>query len=89
MFYGSRCLSGSLVEGAYYALVVWEGLIDPPPAPICRRQSLFSVLLNAMRGLQLQTIADGDAQASLRDPINYGPNTSASGSASGQVVAGA
>ena len=74
---------------AYYALLFWEGLIDPPPAPICRRQSLFSVLLNAMRGLQLQTIADGDAQASLRDPINYGPNTSASGSASGQVVAGA
>ncbi len=73
MFYGSRSRSGSLVEGAFYALLFWEGLIDPPPAPIRRRQTLFSVLLNAARGLQLQAIADEGAQASLRDPMHYGP----------------
>ena len=73
MFYGSRSRAGSLVEGAYYALVFWDGLIEPPPAPIRRRQTLFSVLLNAARGLQLQTIADEGAQAQLRDPVHYGP----------------
>jgi len=33
LFYGSRSRGGSLVEGAYYGLLFWEGLIDPPPAP--------------------------------------------------------
>ena len=73
IFYGSRSRNGVLVEGAFYALLFWEGLIDPPPAPIQRRQTLFSVLLQASRGLQLQTIADDAAQAILRDPLAYGP----------------
>ncbi|APD47020.1 MULTISPECIES: RES family NAD+ phosphorylase [unclassified Synechococcus] len=71
MFYGSRCRSGSLVEGAYYALLFWEGLIDPPRAPILRRQTLFSVVIQTRRGLQLQAIADVAIQAALRDPIHY------------------
>jgi hypothetical protein len=73
MFYGSRSRNGCLAEGAFYALLFWEGLIDPPPAPIRRRQTLFSVLLKASRGLQLQAIADEAVQATLRDPIAYGP----------------
>ena len=73
MFYGSRSRLGSLVEGAYYALLFWEGLIDPPPVPIRRRQTLFSVLVETARGLQLQAINDPVAQAVLRDPSNYGP----------------
>ncbi|MFM9086610.1 MAG: RES family NAD+ phosphorylase, partial [Cyanobium sp.] len=73
MFYGSRSRNGCLVEGAFYALLFWEGLIDPPPAPIRRRQTLFSVLLDASRGLQLQAIANEAVQATLRDPIAYGP----------------
>jgi hypothetical protein len=72
MFNGSRSRGGSLVEGAYYALLFWDGLIDPPPAPIRRRQTLFSVLLNAARGLQLQAFADEGTQARLRDPLHYG-----------------
>lgn len=73
MFYGSRSRNGCLVEGAFYALLFWEGLIDPPPAPIRRRQTLFSVLLKASRGLQLQAIADQAVQATLRDPLAHGP----------------
>jgi len=73
IFYGSRSRRGSLVEGAFYALLFWEGLAVPPPAPIRRRQTLFSVLLHTTRGLKLQAIADGAAQAALRDPIAYGP----------------
>ena len=73
MFYGSRSRKGCLVEGAFYALLFWEGLIDPPPAPIRRRQTLFAVLLKSSRGLQLQAIADAAAQAVLRDPTAYGP----------------
>jgi hypothetical protein len=73
IFYGSRSRRGSLVEGAFYALLFWEGLAVPPPAPIRRRQTLFSVLLRTTRGLKLQAIADDAAQAALRDPITYGP----------------
>jgi len=32
------------------------------------------VHLNASRGLRLQTIADATAEASLRDPLAYGPS---------------
>jgi hypothetical protein len=49
-------------------------LIDPPPAPIRRRQTLFSVLLNASLGQQLQAITDQAAQFSLRHPMDYGPS---------------
>ncbi len=73
MFYGSRSRGGSLVEGAYHALLFWEGLIDPPRAPIRRRQTLFSVVMETPRGLRLQSLADGAAQATLRDPVHYGP----------------
>jgi hypothetical protein len=72
MFYGSRTRIGSLVEGAYDALLFWEGFSEPPKAPIRRRQTLFSVLLQTNRGRQLQDLADA-AQAALRDPRHYGP----------------
>lgn len=72
MFYWSRSRNGCLVEGAFDALLLWEGLIDPPPAPISR-QTLFSVLLKASRGLKLQAIADQVVQATLRAFIAYGP----------------
>jgi hypothetical protein len=64
LFYGSRCRGGSLVEGAFYGLLFWEGLSSPPPVPIRRRQTLCSV--------QLQAITDAKAQAVLRDPAAYG-----------------
>ena len=73
MFYGSRSRLGSLVEGAYDALLFWEGFSEPPKAPIRRRQTLFSVLLQTSRGRQLQDLADAGAQAVLRDPRHYGP----------------
>ena len=73
MFYGSRTRIGSLVEGAYDALLFWEGFSEPPKAPIRRRQTLFSVLLQTNRGRQLQDLVDAAAQAALRDPRQYGP----------------
>ena len=60
-------------RGAYYALLFWEGFSEPPKAPIRRRQTLFSVLLQTSRGRQLQDLADAGAQAVLLDPRHYGP----------------
>ncbi|MCT0224750.1 RES family NAD+ phosphorylase [Synechococcus sp. CS-1328] len=74
MFYGSRSRAGSLVEGAYYALLFWEGMQQPPPTSIRRRQTLFSVLIDTSHGLQLQTLADDTAQSTLQDPRQYGPS---------------
>jgi hypothetical protein len=73
MFYGSRSHAGSLVEGTYYALLFWEGMQAPPNSAIRRRQSLFSVLINTSRALQLQALPDDTAQSALRDPRQYGP----------------
>ncbi|MFM9089750.1 MAG: RES family NAD+ phosphorylase [Cyanobium sp.] len=73
LFYGSRSRAGTLVEGAYYGLLFWEGLAQPPAAPIRRRQTLFSVLLGTRRGRRLQLIEDPQAQAALRHPSHYAP----------------
>lgn len=73
LFYGSRSRAGALVEGAYYGLLFWEGMEEPPAKPIRRRQTLFSVLLGTDRGRRLQEIGDPAAQAALRHPSRYGP----------------
>jgi hypothetical protein len=73
LVYGSRSRAGTLVEGAYYGLLFWTGLAQPPPAPIRRRQTLFSVLLATRRGRRLQAIEDPQAQAALRHPSHYAP----------------
>jgi hypothetical protein len=73
LFYGSCSRAGTLVEGAYYGLLFWEGLTQPPAAPIRRRQTLFSVLLGTRRGRRLQAIDDPEAQAALRHPSQYLP----------------
>jgi hypothetical protein len=71
LFYGSRSRAGTLVEGAYYSLLFWEGMEEPPRKPIRRRQTLFSVLLETNRGRQLQAVDDAAAQAALRHPSHY------------------
>lgn len=73
LFYGSRSRAGTLVEGAYYGLLFWAGVAQPPPTPIRRRQTLFSVLLGTERGRRLQALDDPQAQAALRHPSHYGP----------------
>ena len=60
------------MEGAFYALLFWEGFSKPLQAPIRRRQTLFSLLLQTSRGRQLQNLAAA-AQAALRDPRHDGP----------------
>jgi hypothetical protein len=73
LFYGSRCRQGALVEGAYYGLLFWEGMVKPPPGPIRRRQTLFSVLIGSKRGRMLQELYDPAVQAALGHPSHYGP----------------
>lgn len=73
IFYGSRCRQGALVEGAYYGLLFWEGMVEKPPEPIRRRQTLFSVLIGSERGRRLQELQEPAIQAVLRHPSHYGP----------------
>jgi hypothetical protein len=70
IFYGSRSRGGSLLEGAYYSFLFWDGMQEAPPTAIRRRQTLFSVLIHTSRGLKLQTFPEN---AALRDPCHYGP----------------
>lgn len=62
------------MEGAFYASLFWNGMIDPPSAPIRRRQTLFAGLLKAGSGLKLQTTANRAAQSTLRNPAAYVPS---------------
>jgi hypothetical protein len=73
LFYGSRSRAGVLVEAAYYGLVFWAGMEEPPRRPIRRHQALFSVLIETRRGVRLQTLGDGAFQTLLRHPSDYGP----------------
>ena len=73
IFYGSRSRTGSLLEGAFSSFLFWDGMQEPPPTAIRRRQTLFSVVIHTNRGLKLQTLPKDAAQPTLRDPRHYGP----------------
>lgn len=73
IFYASRTRAGALVEAAYYGFVFWAGMEKPLTRPIRRKQALFSVLIETSHGLRLHELGDGDFQAMLRHPSDYGP----------------
>jgi RES domain len=71
LFYASRSTSACLAESAYYRCVFWNGMAEPPPAPLDTRHTLFSVPLRATCGLQLQHAPFDDYADTLKDPCDY------------------
>lgn len=53
LFYGARTLTTVLAESAYYRFVFWEGMGEPPPAPLRTQHTLFGARIRARRAFAL------------------------------------
>ncbi|MGB5102654.1 MAG: RES family NAD+ phosphorylase [Steroidobacteraceae bacterium] len=53
LFYGARTLTTVLAESAYYRFVFWQGMHEPPPAPLRTQHTLFGARIRARRGFAL------------------------------------
>lgn len=53
LFYGARTLTTVLAESAYYRFVFWQGMVEPPPAPLRTQHTLFGARIRARRGYAL------------------------------------
>jgi hypothetical protein len=71
LFYASRNLGAVLAECAYYRCVFWQGISEPPPAPMTTQHTLFGVGIRVTRGLQLQAPPFDRHRATLTDPADY------------------
>ena len=55
LFYGSMRINTALAEAAYYRLIFWRGMAEPPPSGrLVTRHDLFSARYRACPGLKLQ-----------------------------------
>lgn len=73
LFYGAQTVSAALAETAYYRLVFWDGMADPPPAGRLTSQlSAFGARYSTSRGVQLQQPPFDAHRAALTDPTRYG-----------------
>jgi len=74
-FYALRCRKAVHLEGAYYALLFWEGLIEPSRGTDSSGgRPLFSVVIQTRRGLQHAGPICEDSGIPGRhcaDPIHY------------------
>jgi hypothetical protein len=74
LFYGSRALGTVLAEAAYYRLVFWTAMSEPPPSGrLLTQHSLLRARYRGLRGLRLQDPPCAAHEAVLTHPSDYGP----------------
>jgi hypothetical protein len=73
LFYAARSVVTVLAESAYYRFVFWEGMSEPPPAPLRTQHTLFGARLRARRGFALQQPPFDKYRAELASRDDYGP----------------
>ena len=74
LFYGARQLPTLLAEAAYYRLVFWTAMADPPPSGRLRTQhGVFRARFRGERGARLQEPPCAAHARALRHPSDYGP----------------
>lgn len=72
LLYGARTLRPALAETAYYRLVFWHGMAQPPPSGrFLTQHTLFGAAYRARRGLRLQDPPFDAHEPALRDPLCY------------------
>ncbi|ROQ29802.1 RES domain-containing protein [Gallaecimonas pentaromativorans] len=70
LFYGGKTINVTLTEGAYYRLVFYHSMAEPPPGVHLRTQhSLFAFYYRTHKGEKLQ---EWPEQQKLTDPVHYG-----------------
>jgi hypothetical protein len=71
LFYGSLTLDALFAETAYYRLVFWYGMMDPPEDRYLTRHVLFKAGYRTAKGLRLQDSPFNRYRKRLRDPADY------------------
>ncbi|MDO6461705.1 RES family NAD+ phosphorylase [Granulosicoccaceae sp. 1_MG-2023] len=71
LFYGARSLDTCLAESAYYRLVLWFDMHEPPAAPLRSRHSAFQARYKTSRGLRLQNPPFSAFHDTLTHPSEY------------------
>lgn len=72
LFYASRTLTTALAEVAYYRLLFWFDMSEPPPANKLKTlHTAFSVQIETGHGLKLQDKPFSKYEDQLRDKTSY------------------
>lgn len=72
IFYCAKEKTTALCEGAYYGLVFYDGMEEPPPTKrITQSITVFSFEYSALKGLNLHSKPFLDYQDTFTDPSNY------------------
>jgi hypothetical protein len=71
LFYGSRTLRTVLAESAYYRCVFWDGMREPPPAPLRTQHTLFTARIRARCGYALHRAPFDAWRSELTSPTEY------------------
>jgi hypothetical protein len=71
LFYAARSAATALAESAYYRFVFWDGMAEPPAAPLDTRHTLFSATIATGRGLRLQDPPFDEFAEALTDRRRY------------------
>lgn len=80
LFYGALSLPTLLAEAAYYRLVFWHGMAEPPPTRLGTQHSVFETHYATARGVRLQHAPFDAWRIELTDPADYS-NTQTLGTA--------
>jgi hypothetical protein len=72
LFYASLTTPTVLAESAYYRLVFWHGMAQPPPSALTTQHTLFGARWRCDRGLRLQAEPFARWLPLLTDPADYG-----------------
>lgn len=73
IFYGALSQRTALTESAYYRLVFWHGMVEPPDRPLLTLHTLFTAAYSSDLGFQLQNPPWTPFRAILTDPRDYVP----------------
>ena len=72
LFYGALALSSVLAETAFYRLVFWEGMSEPPPSGrLSTEHTLFAARYASERGVSLHQPPCDEHREWLTDPKSY------------------
>tara|TARA_R110002073_G_scaffold318350_1_gene492461 strand:+ start:180 stop:929 length:750 start_codon:yes stop_codon:yes gene_type:complete len=71
IFYGSRTTTTVFSEAAYYRLLFYYGMSQPPPSRLKTQHSLFSVRYRSSKGYCLHSSPFAQYQSLISNPVNY------------------
>jgi hypothetical protein len=71
LFYGSLERQTCVQECAYYRLLFWHDMAEPPPRPIRCSHTLFSAAVSTQRCVDLRARPWDTMTAALRSPVSY------------------